>query len=61
MIRVARFVSFLSGEFGGPVRQIKELSKYLELYPIKTTIYAASEIDYLAKKSTIKIFIKFSY
>lgn len=52
MIRVARFVPFFSLQYGGPVRYIIELNKFLKPYPIRSTIYAASEIDNSAKTRT---------
>ena len=52
MIRIARFVPFFSGEYGGPVKHILELTKFLNKYPIKTTVYASSDINYLATKRT---------
>jgi len=52
MIKVARFIPFFSGQQGGPAMHIRELTKYLKPYPIKTLIYAASEIDYAAKSRT---------
>ena len=36
LIRVARFISFYSGHFGGPVRHIKELTNHLKPYPYQT-------------------------
>lgn len=53
MIHIARFVSFFSGQQGGPVRHIKELTRFLNPYPVKTTVYASSEIDYSGKNRTL--------
>lgn len=52
MIKLARFIPFFSGEFGGPVRHILELTKRMQSYPVQTVVYASSEIDYKAKRRT---------
>lgn len=52
LIKVARFVPFFSGEGGGPVRHILELTKYLKKYPIDTIVYTSSEINQSASKRT---------
>lgn len=52
MIRVARLIPIFSGQAGGPINHILELTKHLNKYPIKTTIYACSEIDYVVNKRT---------
>ena len=52
MIRVAFFISYFSGEGGGPINHILELTKHLRKYPIKTTVYTSSDIDHSANKKT---------
>ncbi|MFX1311078.1 MAG: glycosyltransferase family 4 protein [Promethearchaeota archaeon] len=52
MIKIARLIPFFSGQYGGPVKHILELTKNLSKYPIKTTVYASSEIDHSATKRT---------
>lgn len=52
MIRVAFFVAYFSGEGGGNISHILELTKHLRKYPSKTTVYTSSDIDHLASKIT---------
>ncbi len=52
MIKVARFIPTFSGQTGRSVNHILELTKQLNKYPIKTTLYTCSEIDYNATKRT---------
>lgn len=52
MIHIARLIPYFSGQYGGPVKHILELSKFLNKYPIRTTVYACSEIDHAATKRT---------
>ena len=52
MIRVAHFVPYFSLQYGGPATVIIELTKQLIKYPVKTTIYASSEIDHFATQRT---------
>jgi len=53
LIKVARLIPFFSGQYGGPVKHILELTKHLSVYPIKTVVYACSEIDQAAKFRTL--------
>lgn len=52
MIRIARLITYFSGEYGGPVNHILELTKHLKKYPIKTTVYSSSEVDFAGKVRT---------
>ncbi|MFX1451363.1 MAG: glycosyltransferase family 4 protein [Promethearchaeota archaeon] len=54
MIKVARFIPFFSGEAGGPVRHILELTKHLVKYPIETIVYTSSDINESATKKTFQ-------
>jgi len=54
MIHIARLIPYFSGQYGGPVKHILELTKALSKYPIKTTVYASSEIDHSATKRTFQ-------
>lgn len=53
MIKIARFIVYFSGEAGGPANHIIELTKSLKDYPIKTTIYATSDINYSGNKKAM--------
>lgn len=52
IIKVARFIPFFSGQYGGTANHIFELTKHLNKYLVKTIVYSASEIDYHSTKRT---------
>jgi len=65
MIKMGYLVPYFSLQYGGPVMVILELVKHLNNYPIKTTVYASSEVNasatqrtYLYQKITPNFIIK---